>query len=289
MIILRMMPGGLASQMGQYAVLEKFRLLGARTAFDLQDYKRDGRRPLFNGLELKPIFKLDEREAPRDEIKRLAGHQSRILQKLRLKLKWTKKSFLLEELFTYYPDLFKLRDCYLHGYFGYIAYHADIRPQILETFKFPALDTPNLNVFKKINGRTSVSVHIRRGDYLRSPIFQGCVGAEYYELAIARMRQVLNDPVFMVLSDDLEWCQNNLPLGPDAIYVDWNTKKNSFRDMQLMSLCDHNIIANSGFSFWGAYLGNSANRTVIAPSRWFNDSRFQRQYALPETWTVLPS
>src|SRR3546814_7810387 len=81
------------------------------------------------------------------------------------------------------------------------------------------------------------------------------------------MKQQLQDPVFIVFSNDISWCEKSLPL-ENAIYVSWNTGRNSYMDMQLMSCCRHHVIANSSFSWWGAWLNNHEQKKVIAPDKW---------------------
>jgi hypothetical protein len=90
--------------------------------------------------------------------------------------------------------------------------------------------------------------------------------------------------VFVVFSDDIDWVKEKIPLPADTVFVDWNTGNNSFRDMQLMSLCSHHIIANSSFSWWGAWLGGNENKIVIAPKMWLNVADSMNEYRCPDNW-----
>ena len=117
----------------------------------------------------------------------------------------------------------------------------------------------------------AVSLHVRRGDYLQPSVWRNTGGVcclPYYKRAIAEMQRRVGGAHFYVFSDDPEWCRANLPLDETAVFVDWNKKADSWQDMMLMSLCRHNIICNSTFSWWGAWLNNNPGKTVLAPDRW---------------------
>ena len=140
------------------------------------------------------------------------------------------------------------------------------------------------------NGNTkknSISIHIRRGDYLH-PKFNHLYGnictIEYYKEAITILQQKYANLHFYIFSDDISWVKENLPIVPST-YIDWNKKEDSWQDMYLMSQCKHNIIANSSFSWWGAWLNNNPNKTVICPSRFMNLN--QQSDIVPEDWIQI--
>lgn len=137
---------------------------------------------------------------------------------------------------------------------------------------FPKLDPYNLELAKLITAKESVSLHIRRGDYLtaENSIFQNICTPTYYKNAVSYMNSNVVNPYYFIFSNDIEWCKNNLNLD-NITFVDWNIGVNSYKDMQLMSLCKHNIIANSSFSWWGAWLNNNPNKVVCVPKRWYNN------------------
>ena len=147
-----------------------------------------------------------------------------------------------------------------------------------------ALSSQNQSIIDGMLHSNSVVLHVRRGDYL-SPKYAkklaGIASMEYYSKAIAYIRKEITNPIFYVFSDDIVWCKKNLSLD-NAIYVDWNKGKNSFLDMYLMTFSKANIIANSTFSFWGAYL-NKRNRIVIYPSKW-NSITSDGLNIFPENW-----
>ena len=116
------------------------------------------------------------------------------------------------------------------------------------------LSEKNKKVLEQIRNNHTCFVHVRRGDYLASnykSIFEGCCTLEYYKKALKFLQDKYKDIKFICFSDDLQWMKQNLPLGDNATFVDWNTGKNSPLDMYLMSQCDNAIIANSSFSYWG--------------------------------------
>jgi hypothetical protein len=128
---------------------------------------------------------------------------------------------------------------------------------------------------------------VRRGDYLKPRVraaFGDICTAEYYREAVAYIRQKTADPVFFIFSDDIQWVKDNLPL-PGAVYVTGNTGLTGFRDMQLMSCCKHHIIANSTFSWWGAWLNQTPGKIVVAPAKWGHGQfkNYSRKL-LPPSW-----
>lgn len=138
-------------------------------------------------------------------------------------------------------------------------------------FKKLNLNAKNANVFDLITKTNSVSIHVRRGDYLTPKnieIFGGICTLEYYKQAIEEIKKRLSNPKFFIFSNDIEWCEENFKeLQPT--YISWNAGNDSIYDMYLMSCCKANIIANSSFSYWGARLGT--NNIVVYPNKWFNN------------------
>ncbi|GHT75659.1 alpha-1,2-fucosyltransferase [Bacteroidia bacterium] len=127
-------------------------------------------------------------------------------------------------------------------------------------------------IAKKIAAENSVSIHIRRGDYLDKKnlaIFENICTLDYYNKAVQYMIKHVERPVFYVFSDDILWTKEKLNL-PNAFFIDWNSGSNSWEDMFLMSLCKHNIIANSTFSWWGAWLNRNENKIVVCPAKYTN-------------------
>ena len=163
---------------------------------------------------------------------------------------------------------------YYDGYWQHEEYFNDIHDDILAAFKFKEFkDKRNKALADRLTDINSVSIHIRRGDYINDKLFKGTCGIEYYKNAIDEINKMTVPALFCIFSNDILWCNKNIePLlnGKEAIYVDWNTGSDYFRDMQLMTKCKHCIIANSSFSWWGAWLNNNNDKIVIAPRTWYN-------------------
>ena len=176
-------------------------------------------------------------------------------------------------------------DSYLHGYWQSEKYFADIADRIRADFTFPAFsNTKNAQMADRIRASTAVSLHIRRGDYLALTAHVQC-DQTYYETALA---QILNsaeaEPTVFVFSDDPQWAKDNLPLPCEKVVVDFNGPQTDFEDMRLMSLCQHNIIANSSFSWWAAWLNRNPGKRVAGPARWFADPKLHNPDILPDYW-----
>jgi hypothetical protein len=178
----------------------------------------------------------------------------------------------------------------LWGYFQSEKYFENIRDCIRSDFRFKQpLAGRNREIAEQIGRSPSVAIHIRRGDYLSNryarQVFAVCSLA-YYRRAIHYISGRVAAPQFYVFSDEPEWAGAHLPI-PGAVYVDWNTGTNSFIDMQLMSLCDHQILANSSFSWWGAWLNPREDKIVIAPAVWLKSASGVHDL-LPADWALMP-
>jgi hypothetical protein len=170
-------------------------------------------------------------------------------------------------------NVFNQRSSFLIGIWQVEAYFKDIKNILLKEFAFRMPeDEKNIELIEKIKQSNSVSIHIRRGDYLSDhwqKILGVIKGTAYYKNAIDHINKKIREPFYFVFSDDSNWVKENLRLG-NCIYVDHNTGNNSYIDMYLMSLCKHNIIANSTFSWWAAWLNENENKIVLIPERWIN-------------------
>lgn len=188
----------------------------------------------------------------------------------------------------YDPDVFKIdSSMYYDGYWQSEKYFSDYGREIKDAFSFPQIDDRNKHFLEGLDGQTVVSIHVRRGDYLNDPLFKGLTDLEYYSRAIRYILSITKIDCFVIFSNDMGWCRQNIPSLTDVTcrFVDWNTKENSFRDMQLMSRCSHNIIANSSFSWWGAWLNPNHKKIVIAPKRWINSELPTN--IIPDSWIRL--
>lgn len=133
---------------------------------------------------------------------------------------------------------------------------------------------------ERISDSPAVSVHVRRGDYLDAShggMYTGICTEGYYQKAMERIRKSVPDAVFYVFSNDTDWAKAHFA-GKDCVVAEGGTEDTGYQDMYLMSLCQHHIIANSSFSWWGAWLGRNPEKKVIAPDRWLNGTECRDIY-----------
>lgn len=178
----------------------------------------------------------------------------------------------------------------LFGYFQNENYFKDISEQLRSDFTFRhPLNERNAETGRLIEQTTSVSIHIRRGDYANANSNLPVLDISYYKQAIEYIASHINNPSFFIFSDGIDWVKENLDLSKfNHQFIDWNKDGDSYMDMQLMSLCKHNIIANSSFSWWGAWLNSHSDKWVIAPKKWYKgDTGIYPDGFLPKGWIVL--
>ena len=143
---------------------------------------------------------------------------------------------------------------------------------------------------EKIKNSQSVGLHIRRSDYIINESvlnYHGVCPPSYYFSGLEKIKEKTKNLELFVFSDDIAWCKQNLIFDLPCTYIDHNTGEKSFEDMRLMSLCKHNIIANSSFSWWGAWLNANPSKIVVAPTKWFNDLANQSQDIYPPNWIKI--
>ena len=179
-----------------------------------------------------------------------------------------------EKHFRYEPSFEQLpNQVYLDGYWQSSRYFESIGNLIRQELQPIALPgETNAHLMQVMANSNSVALHIRRGDYLSNPTavnYHGVCSLEYYQSAIDFMASKLQNPIFYIFSDDLEWAKANLNIQHAAYFVDNNSGENAFQDLRLISSCKHQIIANSSFSWWGAWLNFNPDKIVIAPKKWF--------------------
>jgi len=183
---------------------------------------------------------------------------------------------------------------YLEGYFQSEKYWGINGEAISKAFQFPELDPDNEATGKKIqHAVNSVSLHIRRGDYATSTMnaaIHGVLPLAYYYEALDVLRSKCPTCALFVFSDDAEWVRENLKLNKLSVcYIENNKGEHSWKDMALMGHCKHHIIANSSFSWWGAWLNPKPGKIIIAPKKWFNDPilNLQADSIIPDTWITI--
>lgn len=290
MVVVKLM-GGLGNQMFQYACGR--RLAHARSTslkLDISDLGAPNERT-FALCSLKISGEI----ASNADIKRFksSGFLRRLLRRGGIvKRSHRERNIVREQSFHFDESILSLPDnVYLEGYWQSERYFKDIESLIRR--EFAVMHPPvgkNAMTAETIAASNAVAVHVRRGDYVSNPKtsqVHGVCTPDYYERAAKRIVQSTFNPHFFVFSDDPKWVRANFRLGHEMTHVDQNSSETGHEDLRLMSLCKHHIIANSSFSWWGAWLSTYPEKIVIAPARWFNDYSADTRDLLPPSWTAL--
>ncbi len=285
--------GGLGNQMFQYATA---RAVAERLDQPLLlDVSGFGKYKLHNGFELTRIFSGQKKVASSEDVRRVLGLQALpVVKRLLLRPKLSllrNEDYIVEPHFQYWSEIKQVSEnSYMTGYWQSEKYFKSIDSIIRNdfTFKLP-MSSDNQKIASEMEQCDSVSLHVRRGDYVSSSnnlsTYSQC-SIDYYQKAIKYMAERLSNLTLFIFSDDIQWVKSNFNIEYPCIYVDHNHGEESYNDLRLMSLCKHNIIANSSFSWWGAWLNQNRGNVVIAPKRWFNNQT-DTQDLIPSKWVVL--
>jgi hypothetical protein len=295
MIVVKLM-GGLGNQMFQYAM---GRALSLRTdtvlKLDLSWFATSESSGIDRPYDLSN-FNIIENISTVDEVKSLKACENRVSRKVRaianryVPLSW--QSHIQEKYFHFDPAVLSIKhDAYLSGYWQSERYFADFAGVLRNDFTFrKPLVAENKRLAEKMLEYNSVSIHIRRGDYVsvakNASFYESC-SLDYYYKGLAKISERQPDLHVYVFSDDIEWAKQNLDISYPITFINHNQGENAFEDMRLMSLCKHNIIANSSFSWWGAWLNQTPEKIVIAPERWFAQGSNDTRDLLPGSWVKL--
>ncbi|WP_316826672.1 alpha-1,2-fucosyltransferase [Pedobacter miscanthi] len=277
--------GGLGNQMFQYAFYRSLQNKGINVYADLSDFED---YPLHNGYELERVFNIHVKTPGKFLLELFKPNQSKwIFRKLKRILNLKNTYRVEENELRFDASFLNNNNNYYAGYWQNEEYFQTIANQIKHDFKFPEIEEiKNQTVMQQINQAEGVALHVRRGDYLKDPLLGNICDLNYYEQAILTINSKIKNAQFFVFSDDMGWCQQNLKL-ENVTYIDWNKGNSSYIDMQLMSNCKHNIIANSSFSWWGAWLNNNTSKMVIAPKKWVNNLAADDTDICPKNWIKL--
>jgi hypothetical protein len=295
MIVVKL-KGGLGNQMFQYALAKSLFLgTGQEIFFDanFSHYNNETKRHY-----TLDCFKLDQR------IRRIKSSAmpwvfrdpandffKKIWIRLRLHNLFTKDwQYFLEQDHGYHTEIKKfLGLVYLDGYWQSEKYFSNYCQDILKDFTLVKTSEKFDKVANDIKNNKSVSIHVRRSDYLTNPSAEAVhpvCSLDYYAKAIELIKSKISHPKFFVFSDDPDWVRNNLPLERGEFVMVSGNNLRDCEELILMSKCLHQIIANSSFSWWGAWLNQQADKIVIAPNQWL---RYDPQPLdlIPETWLKL--
>ncbi len=248
--------------MFQYAYGRNLEIAGKQISFDISFF--DGAKPVFDTAR---IFKLNK---------------FNIQTKARFGKFITKKDLLI----NYLNKIKRRLGFFVDEYYQNEKYFIDIAGEIKKEFTLKNDFSEKAKEYlQRIENSNSVSLHIRRGDYVENKkvnAYHGVCGLDYYNEAMRIIKEKINNPVFFVFSDDIAWAKENLK-GTEFVFVSC-PEIEDVEELILMSKCKHNIIANSSFSWWGAWLNNNSEKIVIAPKKWFNNKKAKQMDIVPSNW-----
>lgn len=281
--------GGLGNQMFQYA-------LGRTLALKNNDVLKLDTESLskakvigniYRPFDLE-VFTIEKNIATREEVLALK-HPHGIFSKAIIKFK---HKVLRQSNVVFNQKVTKLTGSqYLDGYWQSPLYFENIRPTLLADFTLREALSPSGQILQaQIKSTNSVSIHIRRGDYVQNPRVlreNGICSVTYYKQAVAKINAMQKEVTYFIFSDDMTWVKENLPFKDAAVVYIEDKTLTAPQELYLMSQCKHNIIANSSFSWWAAWLNQFERKMVIAPTPWFETVAYDKNL-IPPSWIQLP-
>jgi hypothetical protein len=223
----------------------------------------------------------------------MSAVKRRVLQLSELISPAHKKRTFIEPQYHFNPNFFQAPDdVYLIGYWMSWRYFEKFDNQVRQDFTIrPELVVHLKNIEQEIRANNSVSIHIRRSDFTTSKnaSLHGVIPISFYHGAIEEIASKNPSSHFYVFSDDIAWVKENLTTKYPITFVSNEVTKTAFEDFYLMTVCKHNIIANSTFSWWAAYLNNNPRKTVIAPEKWYNQAPYNYKDVYPLSWKIVSS
>ena len=285
MIIVKLI-GGLGNQLFQYSLGRKLSIKNNDIfKLDLSDFTKDN--PRFYSLG---YFNIVENFAKKEDVAKLKKKGlSRVFEKIK---PYYKRSVIKYKGYDFDPNILELSgNFYLDGYWQSEKYFQDIKNIIRkEIILKEPLPSKYAGIINNIKNSNSVSIHIRRGDYITNNKFYkvyNLLDEKYYQRAVKFIAEKISDPRFFIFSDDIEWAKRDLDIPHPRIFVSGENEMKDYEELILMSLCKHNITANSSFSWWGAWLNENTDKIVISPDKWFNDKIGNAKDLIPENWIRL--
>jgi hypothetical protein len=283
--------GGLGNQMFQYAFYKYLSLTqNLALHINISDFSK---YRLHNGFELEDVFELNIGSSiPHSylaQYRLLRFINKSVWKTLSINADFGNK-FYSEKNFKAPSYIFQDNNkvTFFDGYYQSPKFIQECNRQGEKIFKFRA-DLTDLE--KSLLANESVAIHVRGGDYVTSKtncsIFGGICDNLYYERAMDYIARHVTTPKFVVFTNDIKYAEAVLPKGYNYKIPSLNQAKDSHRDMLMMANCRHNIIANSSFSWWGAYLNSNPSKCVIAPMKWFNSVEYDQASILPSDWVRL--
>lgn len=292
MIIVKLI-GGLGNQMFQYAAGRALAMHHNTPLFlDKTTLEEDAKGAYTQRKFELSCFNIDERFASQKELELFKDGKSNRLQRVVNRLFPQAKSKLTfhESGHIFHSNFFSLpTDTFLIGFWQSEKYFSGIANQIRKDFTLKApVPSDVKQTLSLINNVNSVSLHVRRGDYVSlksASEFHGLIGLEHYTKAISFIENKKPGTEIFIFSDDIAWCKENLKFDQMLHFVEHSS--GAEWDMFLMSQCKHNIIANSSFSWWGAWLNTNPEKIVIIPEHWFAGKKSIELDRVAKNWQVL--
>ncbi len=288
-VVVRLL-GGLGNQLFQYAA---GRSLAHKLRVPLKIDNNDFKRYKLHKYSLEH-FNLSSEEASESQLKLFpvrgsASRKDKLLSKFFKKGSYT---IFREKNLKFDQSFFNNKaPIYLDGYWQSENYFKSIENVIRSEFTFKSpIDPLSNEILEKIINSNSTSIHIRRGDYVNDSATNfkhGTPSLEYYYQAINIILEQTVNPHFFIFSDDINWVKNSLIIDSRFTYVSHNDSLSNYQDLRLMSYCKNNIIANSTFSWWGAWLNSNRKKIVVTPKKWFNDGNLSQHDILPDYWISI--
>ncbi len=294
MVIVKL-KGGLGNQLFQYA-FGRARALesGQELILDISHYMPGGEGEHSWPYELHKFHIAAQTELSREQKKVLKYN----FEKTGIKNWWAKRFFPVENYnetsLAFEAALVPAQrgTHYIYdGYFQTERYFSSARDMLLEEISLKApMSERSTTMLEQIRQSHSVALHVRRGDYISNPAanaVHGTCSLDYYCAAMSRLETELNDLCYFVFSDDIEWCKENLSSAGKFVYADYDQAVPPEEDMMLMRACNHQVIANSSFSWWAAWLNENSEKRVVAPKVWFRDTAMVADDLVPTSWIRL--
>lgn len=290
-MIITHLVGGLGNQMFQYSIGRYLAYKNnTELILDISEIKHSTTRPYeLNHLNIKENF------ASNAIVNQIKMKKRNIITKLKiithLTPNYNLNRYIEKKRYFFDNNVLNLTgNVYLHGYWQTDKYFNKISDIIKEEFTFKEKpDQPNTEMLSQIRSSSSIAVHIRRGDYVSNPKFNnfhGTTNIDYYLKASEYIKSKIDNPHFFIFSDDINWVNENLHLDSTTSYISHNFPDRNYEDLRLMAACKHFIIANSSFSWWGAWLSSESNKIIIAPKVWTKAS-VDTKDLYPPSWIKI--
>jgi hypothetical protein len=280
-MIVMQLQGGLGNQMFQYACGRAVALrTGKKLILDLSHYLNKSQQRQYYlhymNIQARTVQSMDE-------LKMLANAMGIM-----------KIGIFKEAQFHFDPRVLALKDDVIlaDGYWQSEKYFYDVAENIRTDFtpRLGSISEEGLHMGGEMQNAMSVAVHVRHGDYITNPTFakvHGVLSMDYYIKAISVIRSIYQDVHCYIFSDDIKWCRNAFKYVSNMSIIEHTSVTNDHEDLWLMSQCKHNIIANSSYSWWGAWLNNHPEKIIVAPQYWFADAPHNTMDLLPSKWIRL--